>query len=125
LGDLALDINTGWNIMEVTTAGTSGASEPPAFLTTPLAGTITEGPNTLVWTNLAPTAKAAYTFPGPNWVIKDAARNWIMLITPGTNNASGVIANYDPLHPAGLLAPRLDRAWEIGGGDQAFIFELT
>ena len=125
VGDLALDISTGWNIMTVTVAGTSGASEPPAFLTTPLAGTIAEGPNTLVWTNTAPTAKAAYIFSSPNWVIKDAARNWIMLITPGTNNASGVIANYDPLHPAGLLAPRLNRAWEIGGGDLSTIFELT
>jgi hypothetical protein len=53
------------------------------------------------------------------------ARNWIMLLTPGTNNASGYLANFDPAHPAGLLAPCLDRAWEIGGGDQAFIFELT
>jgi hypothetical protein len=124
-GALVLDVNTGWNIFVATTAGTSGGSEPSGFLTTPLNGTLAEGPNTLVWTNLAPTAKAAYTFVTPNYVIKPTARNWIMLLVIGTQNASGILANYDPANPAGLLAPRLDRAWEIGGGDQAFIFELT
>lgn len=130
-GDVVLDIGTGWNIMVAKTGGTSGATEPTSFLITPLNGTTTEGPNTLVWTNTAPTAKAAYTEVAPssvgNYVIKDMARNWIMLLDPTQTNQvpSGILANYDPTHPAGLLAPRLDRSWEISGGDTGYIFELT
>jgi hypothetical protein len=38
---------------------------------------------------------------------------------------TGEVANWDQTHQMGLLAPRLDQVWEIGGGDQYFIFEET
>jgi hypothetical protein len=130
VGDVVLDAGTGWNIQTVSTAGTSGATEPAGLApwNPTLGGTTAEGPNTLVWTNTAPTAPAAYSLLSGSYNLKNAAKNWIMLLKPGTtgpSNVSGILANYDPKHPAGLLAPRLDRAWEIGGGDQPFIFELT
>ena len=37
---------------------------------------------------------------------------------------TGEVGNVDPSHQYGLVAPRLDRAWEISGGDQLFIFGL-
>lgn len=121
VGDVILDAN--FNLQVVTTAGTS-ANSVPTF-TQAINGTTAEGPDTLVWTLESPTAKAAYTFVNPNYVLRSAAKNWIMLVAPGGNTPTGYLSNFDPAHPNGLLAPRLDRAWEIGGGDQPFIFELT
>lgn len=120
-GAAILDSN--FNIQVVTKAGTSGSTVPTFGQ---VFGAITnDGTGTLEWTLESPTAKAAYTLQGGNYIRRDVARNWIMLLIVGTNNPSGYLANFDPAHPAGLLAPRLDRAWEIGGGDQAFLFELT
>ena len=123
VGDTILDAN--WNIQTVTTAGTSGGSTPTFTLA--LNGTTTDGP-TLVWTNTAPTAKGAYTVPAPSgpdvYTLQDVSRNWLILLDVNSD-PTGYLANFDPAHPAGLLAPRLDQSWEISGGDQAFIFELT
>lgn len=123
LGDVILDPN--FNIQTVTTAGTSDPVTPPTFNPALNGTTLDHIAGTLTWTNTAPTAKAAYTFVNPNYVLKDSAKNWIMLLLPNTQTPSGFLANFDPANPAGLLAPRLDRAWEIGGGDAPYIFELT
>jgi hypothetical protein len=40
------------------------------------------------------------------------------------NVPTGEVANTDKTHPAGLVAPRLDQVWEIGGGDTDFILGL-
>lgn len=126
VGDQILDGN--WNIQTVSTAGISDPSTAPTFTQSLNGTTLDHIGGTLVWIMTAPTAKAAYTQPSPstsdNYVLTDAAKNWLILLDT-SNNPTGYLANFDPAHPAGLLAPRLDRAWEIGGGDQAFIFELT
>lgn len=128
VGDVILDPN--YNLQAVTTAGVSAPVTAPTFSQSLGGTTLDHISGTLVWTNTAPTAPAAYSLdvPSGNYVIKDVARNWLMLMKPGQVDqagVSGIIANYDPLHPAGLLAPRLNRAWEIGGGDLSTIFELT
>lgn len=119
LGDQIIDPN--YNIQTVTTAGTSGGTIPS--FTQALNGTTHDGGT--VWTMTAPTAKAAYLPNSTGYVLKDTARNWIMLLTAGSTIPTGYLANYDPTHPAGLVAPRIDQAWEITGGDQPFIFEET
>jgi hypothetical protein len=37
---------------------------------------------------------------------------------------TGEVGNWDPNHLNGLVAPRLDAAWEISGGDELTIFGL-
>jgi len=126
LGTQILDGN--WNIQTVTTAGTSDPATAPTFTTALNGTTLDHVGGTLVWTMTAPTAKAAYTQPSPstsdNYVLADASRNWLILLDVN-NDPTGYLANFDPAHPAGLLAPRLSRVWEISGGDSGYIFELT
>jgi hypothetical protein len=40
------------------------------------------------------------------------------------NNPTGEVANWDVSHPMGLLAPRTDLVWEIGGGDTFNSYEM-
>jgi len=123
LGQQIIDSN--YNIQTVTTAGVSKTGLPPTW-TQAFEGTTLD--HTVTWTLTAPTAKAAYNAPPDssegNYLLSQAALNWIILLNPD-GSPTGYLANYDPLHPAGLLAPRLDQAWEIGRGDANYIFELT
>jgi hypothetical protein len=41
---------------------------------------------------------------------------WIQVVG-NDGNVSGEVANWDISHPMGLVAPRADLCWEIGGGD--------
>jgi hypothetical protein len=125
IGDRILDGN--YNVQTVTVAGVSGGVVPT--FTQALNGTTLDHiGNPLMWIMTAPTAKTAYTAPAPssagNYILNEASRNWIILMNPD-GTPTGYLANYDPTHPAGLVAPQLDRSWEISGGDASYIFELT
>jgi hypothetical protein len=60
---------------------------------------------------------------------------WIMLLVPPTVGMpasitnplppTGEIGNWDINHPMGLVAPRLNQAWEISGGDTFQSFEMN
>ena len=132
VGDQILDSN--WNIQTVVIPGTSGSTEPN--WTKVLFGTTSDNnadspaePDDLItWELTAPTAKAAYTFSSVSnmYNINYYAKSWIMLVedsgSPGIPIPTGYLANYDPSMPNGLVAPRLNRAWEISS-DQVYIFE--
>lgn len=72
---------------------------------------------------LVPVANPSNMPPTPKFTVPTL---WVALVTQnGNTTQTGEVAGWDFLHPAGLLAPRLDQVWEIGGGDQFFIFGLT
>jgi hypothetical protein len=98
--------------------GVSQASPNPSWSEDKNAST-TDG--SVIWRNVGRN-----TFTAP--------QNWIAIWNinaPGPRQSSydfsvwtGEIGNWDSTQPYGLLAPRLDRVWEISGGDQSFIFGL-
>ena len=57
----------------------------------------------IVWQNL-----------GANYLTNPTS--WIQVVD-SNNNLTGEVANWDTTHPMGLLAPRTDLVWEIGGSD--------
>jgi len=121
-------IDNNYNIQTVSTAGESGSTAPD--WTQSFEGITTDHiGGTLAWTMTAPTAKAAYNAPpessAGNYLLSPMALNWLILIDQTTGLPTGYLANYDPAHPAGLLAPHLNSIWEVGRGDASFIFELT
>lgn len=96
---------------------------------------------------VTPTLQSAYTLQGNTYVLLqqppaqglppaldtepqqlNPANKWVSLSNVdnvGNTYLTGEVSNWDIAHPIGLVAPRLDQAWEIGGGDQDFLFELT
>jgi hypothetical protein len=121
LGTLIIDTNG--NIQQVTTAGTSGGSQP-AWNTTPITGTTADG-GTLVWTNRgnqvsnwginapasAPTASpttagngacrfwwpnTAYTLGGGQYSIIDTNGNVQAIQAPGTSGANAPVWTTTP-----------------------------
>lgn len=87
---------------------------------------------------VTPTLQSAYALQGGQYVLlQDASlpplnspslnppTRWIEIVDQMSGNPTGEVANWDITHAAGLVAPRLDQVWEIGGGDQDFIFNLN
>lgn len=85
-----------------------------------------------------PTLQSAYVLQGGQYVLlqdsslpplSDNTLNppskWIEVVDQATTQPTGEVANWDITHPAGLVAPRLDKVWEISGGDQDFIFGMS
>jgi hypothetical protein len=63
-----------------------------------------------------------WRFIGSNYLTN--SDSWIQVIDT-TNTVTGEVANWDINHPMGLLAPRQDLVWEIGGSDilQSYEYE--
>lgn len=122
----AIIIDTNGNFEVATVGGITGvapphnASSPPQNWPSNQGQTLQDGGVT--WLNLGPNA---YSIP----------TKWIMLLLnsaipgPGSGDSStpffgvtGEISNWDPTHPTGLVAPRLNRTWEIAN-DELDVFE--
>lgn len=84
---------------------------------------------------VTPTLKSAYVSQAGAFVLQQASTDpavtapnkWVFLTNvdnAGNIYYTGEVSNWDFQHPIGLVAPRLDQVWEIGG-DQDFIFGLT
>ena len=96
LGQLVVDVNG--NVQVAITAGTTG-SETPIYSTFKMevGGMTTEG--SVTWECLG---ASPYTNPS----------TWILIVDKN-GNPTGEVSNWSELHPAGLLAPRLDATWAI------------
>jgi hypothetical protein len=69
-----------------------------------------------------PSLQSAYTLSLGSYLLNYYAVNWIMYVDD-SNNPTGLIGNWDPAHPMGLLGPRLNTTWEVVG-EQEPIFDL-
>lgn len=106
-GQIIVDSNG--NTQVALNAGVSGSSAPSW-------NTATQGntpDNTVNWRNLGRD-----TFSVPT--------TWVQILNMETDAPTGEVGNWDALHQYGLVAPRLNQVWEIGGNpqDQDFIFGL-
>jgi hypothetical protein len=108
--------DTSGNTQIVINPGTSGTNQPTWNST--LNGSTAEPPtgsppNALTWRNIGVNALTP-------------SGKWIQILTANAPVVpTGEVANWDPTHPMGLLAPRLDQVWEISGGDQDVEVEYT
>jgi hypothetical protein len=74
------------------------------------AATVPTYDGTIVWQSL-----------GSNYLNSPA--KWIQVVDT-SNAVTGEVANWDVAHQMGLLAPRTDLVWEIGGGDTFNSYEI-
>lgn len=108
-GQIILDSNG--NTQMAVVGGTSGTPNHPVWSVV-LNGQVTDG--SVTWRMVG--FNAIYT----------ASYKWIMLLNNEQPNRqpTGEIGNWDITHPIGLLAPRLNQAWEISG-DTFTSFEMN
>jgi hypothetical protein len=91
---------------------------------------VTGGPNEPVWSAVL---NGTVVDGGVTWRMVGFGQaylpsyKWIMLLdnSQPTRNPTGEVGNWDTTHPIGLLAPRLNQAWEISGGDTFQSFEMN
>ena len=62
-----------------------------------------------------------WQFLGSNYL--NTPIKWIQVVD-STNTPTGEASNWDVNHQMGLLAPRTDMCWEIGGGDTFNSYEM-
>ena len=108
-------LDSNGNTQMALNAGTSGFGSPNPVWSTTLNGITVDG-------------NVAWRMIGVGQVYNPSYK-WIALLSDQTvsfpqRQVTGEVGNWDISHPIGLLAPRLNQAWEISGGDSFQLFEM-